>query len=75
MKKRKLKIKKKQKIITSCVLLVILLVIILSTTNNVKVGTNKNCKSLYINRIVNVTNYKDKNKVVVKFGNYKELIA
>ena len=75
MKKRKLKIKKKQKIITSCVLLVILLVIILSTTNNVKVGCNKNCKSLYINRIVNVTNYKDKNKVVVKFGNYKELIA
>lgn len=75
MKKRKLKIKKKQKIITSCVLLVILLVIILSTTNNAKVGSNKNCKSLYINRIVNVTNYKDKNKVVVKFGNYKELIA
>lgn len=75
MKKRKLKIKKKQKIITSCVLLVILLVIILSTTNNVKVRSNKNCKSLYINRIVNVTNYKDKNKVVVKFGNYKELIA
>ena len=75
MKKRKLKIKKKQIIIISCVLLVILLVIILTTTNNVKVGSNKNGKALYINRIVNVTNYKDKNKVVVKFKNYNELIA
>ena len=79
MKKRKLKIKKKQIIIISCVLLVILLVIILTTTNNVKVGSNKNgkalYKALYINRIVNVTNYKDKNKAVVKFENYKELIA
>lgn len=43
--------------------------------NNVKVGSNKNGKALYINRIVNVTNYKDKNKAVVKFENYKELIA
>ena len=75
MKKRKLKIKKKQIIIISCVLLVILLVIILTTTNNVKVRSNKNCKALCINRIVNVTNYKDKNKVVVKFENYKKLIA
>ena len=31
--------------------------------------------SIYINRIFNVTNYKDKNKVVVKFKNYNELIA
>lgn len=75
MKKRKLIIKKKQIIIISCVLLVILLVIILSTTNNVKVGSYKNGKALYINRIVNVTNYKDKNKVVVKLENYNELVA
>ena len=35
----------------------------------------KNGKALYINRIVNVTNCKDKNKVVVKLENYNELIA
>ncbi len=74
MKKRKLKIKKKQIIIISCVLLVILLVIILITTSNVKVGKIKNGKALYIDRIVNVTNYKDKNKVVIEFENNKELI-
>lgn len=74
MKKRKLKIKKKQIIIISCVLLVILLVIILITTSDVKVGKIKNGKALYINRIVNVTNYKDKNKVVIEFENNKELI-
>ena len=74
MKKRKLKIKKKQIIIISCVLLVILLVIILITTSNVKVGKIKNGKAEYIDRIVNVTNYKDKNKVVIEFKNNKELI-
>ena len=74
MKKKKLKIKKKQIIIISCVLLVILLVIILITTSNVKVGKIKNGKALYIDRIVNVTNYKDKNKVVIEFENNKELI-
>lgn len=74
MKKQKLKIKKKQIIIISCVLLVILLVIILITTSNVKVGKIKNGKALYIDRIVNVTNYKDKNKVVIEFENNKELI-
>lgn len=74
MKKRKLKIKKKQIIIISCVLLVILLVIILITTSDVKVGKIKNGKALYIDRIVNVTNYKDKNKVVIEFENNKELI-
>lgn len=74
MKKRKLKIKKKQIIIISCVLLVILFVIILITTSNVKVGKIKNGKALYIDRIVNVTNYKDKNKVVIEFENNKELI-
>ena len=74
MKKRKLKIKKKQIIIILCVLLVILLVIILITTSNVKVGKIKNGKALYIDRIVNVTNYKDKNKVVIEFENNKELI-
>lgn len=74
MKKQKLKIKKKQIIIISCVLLVILLVIILITTSNVKVGKIKNSKALYIDRIVNVTNYKDKNKVVIEFENNKELI-
>ena len=74
MKKRKLKIKKKQIIIISCVLLVILLVIILITTSNVKVGKIKNGKAEYIDRIVNVTNYKDKNKVVIEFENNKELI-
>lgn len=74
MKKRKLKIKKKQIIIISCVLLVILLVIILITTSNVKVGKIKNGKAQYIDRIVNVTNYKDKNKVIIEFENNKELI-
>ena len=74
MKKRKLKIKKKQIIIISCVLLVILLVIILITTSNVKVGKIKNGKALYIDRIVNVTNYKEKNKVIIEFENNKELI-
>lgn len=74
MKKRKLKIKKKQIIIISCVLLVILLVVILITTSNVKVGKIKNGKAQYIDRIVNVTNYKDKNKVVIEFENNKELI-
>lgn len=74
MKKRKLKIKKKQIIIISCVLLVILLVIILITTSNVKVGKLKNGKAQYIDRIVNVTNYKDKNKVIIEFENNKELI-
>lgn len=74
MKKRKLKIKKKQIIIISCVLLIILLVIILITTSNVKVGKIKNDKAEYIDRIVNVTNYKDKNKVVIEFENNKELI-
>ena len=74
MKKRKLKIKKKQIIIISCVLLVILLVIILITTSNVKVGKIKNGKAEYIDRIVNVTNYKDKNKVIIEFENNKELI-
>ena len=74
MKKQKLKIKKKQIIIISCVLLVIFLVIILITTSNVKVGKIKNGKALYIDRIVNVTNYKDKNKVVIEFENNKELI-
>lgn len=74
MKKRKLKIKKKQIIIILCVLLVILLVIILITTRDVKVGKIKNGKALYIDRIVNVTNYKDKNKVIIEFENNKELI-
>lgn len=74
MKKRKLKIKKKQIIIISCVLLVILLVIILITTSNVKVGKIKDGKAIYIDRIVNVTNYKDKNKVIIEFENNKELI-
>ena len=74
MKKRKLKIKKKQIIIISCVLLVILLVIILITTSNVKVGKIKNGKAEYIDRIVNVTNYKDKNKVIIEFENNKEFI-
>ena len=74
MKKRKLKIKKKQIIIISCVLLDILLVIILITTESVKVGKIKNGKALYIDRIVNVTNYKDKNKVIIEFKNDKELI-
>ena len=74
MKKRKLKIKKKQIIIISCVLLIILLVIILITTSNVKVGKIKNDKAEYIDRIVNVTNYKDKNKVAIEFENNKELI-
>lgn len=73
MKKRKLKIKKKQIIIISCVLLVILLVIILTTTNNVKVGSNKNGKALYINRIVNVTNYKDKIKLLLSLEIIKNL--
>ena len=72
MKKRKLKIKKKQIIIISCVLLIILLVIILITTSNVKVGKIKNDKAEYIDRIVNVTNYKI--KVVIEFENNKELI-
>lgn len=61
MKKRKFKIKKEQIIIISCAFLVLLLVIILITTSNVKVGKIKNGKALYIDRIVNVTNYKDKN--------------
>lgn len=74
MKKRKLKIKKKQIIIISCVLLFILLAIILITTCNVKVGKIKNGKILYIDRIVNVTNYKEKNKVIIEFKNDKEFI-
>ena len=74
MKKRKLKIKKKQIIIISCVLLVILLVIILINTESVKVGKIKNGKVEYIDRIVNVTNYKDKNKVIIEFENNKEFI-
>lgn len=79
MKKRKLKIKKKQIIIISCVLLVILLVIILITTSNVKVGKIKNGKALYIDRIVNVTNYKDTNymdyfAMTCGFKNKKELM-
>ena len=74
MKKRKLKIKKKQIIIISCVLLFILLVIILITTSTVKVGKIKNGKVLYIDRIVNVTNYKEKNKVIIEFKNDKEFI-
>ena len=73
MKKQKLKIKKKQIIIISCVFLAILLIILI-TTNNVKVGKIKNGKAHYIDRIVNVTNYKDKNKVIIEFKNDKEFI-
>lgn len=74
MKKRKLKIKRKQIIIILCIFLVILLIIILIITSSVRVGKIKNGKVLYIDRIVNVTNYKDNNKVVIEFKNNKAFI-
>ncbi len=74
MKKYKLKINKKQIIIISCALLTIILVIIIMNTKTPNVGKIKNGKAEYIDRIVNVTNYKDKNKVIIEFENNKELI-
>ncbi len=74
MKKAKIKFKKKQIIIIVGFLLVILLIVLLVTKDKVNVGKIKNGKVEYIDRIVNVTNYKDKNKVVIEFENDKELI-
>ena len=74
MKKQKLKIKKKQIVIISCFILTILLIVILITTSEVKVGKIKNGKVEYIDRIVNVTNYKNENNIVIEFKNKKELI-
>lgn len=74
MKKTKIKFKKKQIIIIVGVLLVLLLIVLLVTKDKVNVGKIKNGKAEYIDRIVNVTNYKDKNKVIIEFENDKELI-
>lgn len=71
--KKKLKLQKKHVIIViSSVVLVIIAIILLVHFTDVNVGKIKNGKVEYIDRIVNVTKYKD--KVIIEFDNNEELI-
>ena len=72
MKKIKLKFKKKQIIIISSILLVIIVFAIIMITKMPNVGSIKNGKTNYIDRIVNVT--KSEDNIVIEFKNNEELI-
>ena len=75
MKKTKLKIKKlskKQIIIISSILLVIIAFAMIMITKTPNVGSIKNGKVNYIDRIVNVT--KSEDNIVIEFKNNEELI-
>ena len=72
MKKIKLKFKKKQIIIISSFLLVIIAFAIIMITKTPNVGSIKNGKANYIDRIVNVT--KSEDNIVIEFKNNEELI-
>ena len=75
MKKTKLKLKKqakKQIIIISSILLVIIVFAIIIITKTPNVGSIKNGKANYIDRIVNVT--KSEDNIVIVFKNNEELI-
>ena len=77
MKKTKLKIKKlskKQIIIISSILLVVILIIVLLSSREPYVGKIKDGKSVYIDRVKNVTVYPENKKTLIEFENNKELI-
>ena len=74
MKKVKLKIKKQGIMLILGIFLIILLIVVLIKLNNPKVGKIKNGKVEYIDRIVNVTYYKETDKIIIEFKNDKELI-
>lgn len=71
-KKHKLKLQKKQIIIISSFLLLILIFLIILFYKNVNVGKLRDGKAIYINRVVNVTKYKD--SIIIEFENNEELI-
>lgn len=72
-KKIKLEFKqKKQLIIISSILLVIIIFLIIMITKMPNVGSIKNGKANYIDRIANVTKTKD--NIVIEFKNNEELI-
>ena len=71
-KKSKLKFNKKQIIIISSILLVIIVFVIIMISKTPNVGSIKNGKANYIDRIANVT--KNKDNIVIEFKNNEELI-
>ncbi len=71
MKKQKVKFKKKF-IIISLIILVIIICLLLVLFSGVNVGKIENGKAKYIDRVENVTKYKD--KVIIEFNNDEELI-
>lgn len=71
-KQSKLKLKKQQLIIISSILLVIIVFAIIMITKTPNVGSIKNGKANYIDRIVNVT--KSEDNIVIEFKNNEELI-
>ena len=68
----KLKIKKKTIIIISTIFLVIIVFIIINILKTPNVGSIKNGKANYIDRIANVT--KSEDNIVIEFKNNEELI-
>lgn len=71
-KKVKLKFKKKQLIIILGILLIIIVFTIIMITKLPNVGSIKNGKAKYIDRIVNVT--KSKYNIIIEFENNEKLI-
>ena len=63
---------KKNKIIILISIIVLIVIIIILCLNNIKVGTIKDGKVEYIDRIKNVTKYE--NKILIEFDNNQELI-
>ena len=74
MKKINLKIKYKTKVIIgiSLVCLILVIVIFLVCFNKVNVGKIVDGKAIYIDKVSNVTKYKD--KIIIEFNNNYELI-
>lgn len=60
------------KLIIGIIIFLLLLIIIIVCFNKVNVGKIKNGKVEYIDRIENVTKYKD--RIIIEFNNNKELI-
>ena len=63
---------KRNKIIILISIIVLIVIIIILCLNNIKVGTIKDGKVEYIDRIKNVTKYE--NKILIEFDNNQELI-
>ena len=72
MKKHNLRIKPKVKVVIGIVLVVLIIILSIIYFSKVNVGKIKDGKAVYIDRVENVTKYKD--KIIIEFNNNQELI-